>query len=422
VKRRPSLESRIGLNAANFFLAEMVGVAIPLLSTFLRQSGWSYETIGIATALSGLAVFLVQTPAGIVVDHLAHRRTLLAAASLVLGVCFGLIPCVPPHWWLIDPLLFCAGAANAFFAPLLGALALGLVGHAALSKTVGVNQGWNHAGNIAAALSAMILATWSSLSSVFVAMAVCSILAAASVFIIRGSELNSRRASGVTTNGDGPSHSIGLWELLKDRRVLILFVSTALFHLANAPVMPLVALYVKHLKGTDQQVAEVVLTAQVVMIPVALSAGWLCERWGRKPVFAIGLLVLPLRIFLYTLAHDPQTLVLLQTLDGVGAGIYGVLIVAMCADLTRGKGHFNALSGLIATALAAGGVVGPLVAGILVEHLGFVVALDAFALIAIIAASLFLFSMPETRFSGPGRELAEAGSMWAGPKKEVAIE
>ena len=99
------------------------------------------------------------------------------------------------------------------------------------------------------------------------------------------------------------------------------------------------------------------------MVPVALITGWLCERWGRKPIFAIGFLVLPLRIFLYTLARDPRTLVALQALDGIGAGIYGVAIVAICADLTRGKGHFNALSGLIATALSVGGVVGPLCSG-----------------------------------------------------------
>jgi MFS family permease len=87
----------------------------------------------------------------------------------------------------------------------------------------------------------------------------------------------------------------------------------------------------------------------------------------------------------------------LQALDGIGAGVYGVAIVAMCADLTRWKGHFNALSGLIATALAVGGVVGPLGSGLLVEHLGFIVAFDAFALIAMIAAYLFVFWMPETR-------------------------
>lgn len=140
-----------------------------------------------------------------------------------------------------------------------------------------------------------------------------------------------------------------------------------------------------------------VLVAQTVMIPVALLTGWLCGRWGRKPVFAIGFAVLPLRIFLYSLTSHPGTLVALQALDGIGAGIYGVAVVAICADLTQGKGRFNALSGLIATALSVGGVVGPLASGLLVQHLGFNMAFYVFAGIAAVAAGLFVLFMPETR-------------------------
>ncbi len=91
----------------------------------------------------------------------------------------------------------------------------------------------------------------------------------------------------------------------------------------------------------------VVLVAQVVMIPVALAAGWLCDSWGPKWVFGIGLVALPVRIFLYTLTQDPWMLVALQALDGIGAGVYGVVIVAICADLTKGKGGFNALFGMM---------------------------------------------------------------------------
>jgi len=93
-------------------------------------------------------------------------------------------------------------------------------------------------------------------------------------------------------------------------------------------------------------------------------------------------IVLPLRIFLYSLARTPELLIALQALDGIGAGIYGVAVVAMCADLTRGKGRFNALTGLIATALSVGGVIGPLGSGFLVQHLGFNVAFYVFAGIA----------------------------------------
>ena len=405
-----SLQSRIGLNAANFFLAEVTGVVMPFLSTFLQNRHWRYDAIGLATALAGLGVFLMQTPAGFIVDGFSKRRTLLAGASLLLGACYGLLPILPAHWWLIDPLLFIAGTGNAFFTPLLGALALGLVGHTALSRTMGWNQGWNHAGNIAAALIAMVLVSCFHLSAIFYAVTIVSILAAASVFLIRPNELDERRATGATT-GEGKSRPVSLPELFRDRRVVILFAATALFHLANAPVMPLVALYVKHLHGSDRQVAAVVLVAQTVMIPVALLTGWLCDRWGRKPVFAIGFIALPLRIFLYSLTTHPGVLVALQALDGIGAGIYGVAIVAMCADLTRGKGRFNALAGLIATALSVGGVIGPLGSGFLVQHLGFKMAFYAFAAVAAIGAVLFVGFMPETGPAGSAarRPAHEAG-------------
>ncbi len=399
----PSLQSQIGLNAANFFLAEITGVVLPFLATFLAGRGWRDDAIGIAVAAGGLGVFLMQTPSGILVDRVRRRRTLLAGASLALGLCYGLLPLLPSQWWVVDPLLFVAGVAQAFFVPLLGALALALVGHAGLSRMMGHNQGWNHAGNLAAALLAIGLVTWFGVPSIFYAVTAVSLLAASSVFLIREQELDEARASGASEGGAGregrdekEEKKTTLFTLMRDRRILTLFAATALFHLANAPVMPLVGLYIDRLGGSGTQVAAVVLVAQAVMIPVALAAGWLCEHWGRKPVFAIGFIALPLRIFLYSLTSDPWMLVALQALDGIGAGIYGVVIVSICADLTRGKGGFNALQGLIATALSIGGVIGPLAAGFMVQHLGFAAAFYVFAAIAALAAVIFIVLMPET--------------------------
>jgi MFS family permease len=395
--KQPSRQSLFGLNATNFFLAEVLGVVLPFLAKFLAERGWRDDAVGIALATAGLGVFLMQTPAGFIVDRVRQRRALVIVSSIVLGMCYGLLPLVPAKWWTIDPLLFASGIGGAFFAPLLGALALGLVGHDGLNRTMGSNQAWNHAGNIAAALIAMVIVGWWGITSVFYAVFVVSVLAAGSVLLIRTDELDERRASGISGDHDGRDKPVGFWDLMRDRPVAILFAATALFHFANAPVMPLVGLYIAKLGGTDRQVAAVVLVAQTVMIPVALATGWLCDRWGRKPIFAIGFIVLPLRIFLYSLTTNPWTLVALQSLDGLGAGIYGVAVVAMCADLTRGKGRFNALSGLIATALSIGGVIGPLSAGFLVQHLGFATAFYVFAAIAAVGAVLFVGWMPETR-------------------------
>jgi MFS family permease len=68
----------------------------------------------------------------------------------------------------------------------------------------------------------------------------------------------------------------------------------------------------------------------------------------------------------------------------------------MSADLTHGKGGFNTLMGLFATALAVGGVVGPLLTGVLIQHLGFAMMFILFAVLAAAGALWFQFLVPET--------------------------
>jgi predicted MFS family arabinose efflux permease len=95
-----SLRSVVGLNAASFFLAEITGVVMPFLGAYLKGTQWSETAIGVAIFFAGLGVFLMQTPAGIVVDLVRQRRTLLAGASILLGLCYGMLPLVPaqPAW------------------------------------------------------------------------------------------------------------------------------------------------------------------------------------------------------------------------------------------------------------------------------------------------------------------------------------
>jgi len=387
--------SLFGLNAANFFQAEMVGVILPILNAFLKQANWRYDAIGFATAAAGLGTLLFQAPAGWLTDKLTCRRSLFAAVALITGTCFAVIPLVPKTAPWIDSLLFLSGAAQSFFGPLLGAIALALAGHKCLTRVMGSNQSWNHIGNIVAAVIAMGLVSTLGLTSIFYSVGACSLLAGAAVLLIREKDLDERIAAGFTHEEAASKSS---WTcLLKDRTIQFLMLSIFLFHLANAPILPTVALYVKKLGGSDNWMTATVLTAQLVMVPVALLAGRFCDSWGRKPVMAIAFWVLPLRIASYSLVRAPSSLVWLQGLDGVGAGIYGVAVVSVRGDLTRGKGGFNTLTGLFATALAIGGVIGPLVSGLLVQHLGFKTTFYAFATLAAIGAAVFTKFVPETK-------------------------
>ncbi len=139
------------LNAANFFQAEMVGVILPVLNAFLREANWRYDSIGFATAAAGLGTLICQAPAGWLTDRLTCRRALFAVVALLTGALFMTLPIAPrtPVW--TDSLLFLSGVTGCFFAPLFGALALALAGYRHLNRVMGLNQGWNHAGNIVAA-------------------------------------------------------------------------------------------------------------------------------------------------------------------------------------------------------------------------------------------------------------------------------
>jgi predicted MFS family arabinose efflux permease len=299
--------------------------------------------------------------------------------------------------------LLLSGASQAFFTPLLAALALALVGHDHLSRMIGPNRVWNNVGHIVAAISAMIIVSTLGTASIFAGVFVVSLLAAASCALIRPDELARHRhrapESPASASERPRGDSVNWKALFTDKRVILLIVSTALFQLSNAPVIPLVALYIKSLHGSDELIGALVLVAQTAMIPFVLLSGRLCERWGRRPLFAIGFLVMPVRILLCSLTDQPHVLVAIQSLEGIGAGIECVVVASICADLTREHGGFNALIGLVATPL--GGVLGPLLTGVLVQHFGFVASFRVFAVIATVGAAVFICFMPETL---PGRK------------------
>src|SRR5205814_631770 len=122
---------------------------------------------------------------------------LLAASSLLVGVCFALLPLRPDSRVWVFALLAAAALGQPLFGPLINALTLGLAGHAGLNRAVGVNEGWNHAGNFAAALTAMGLVSQLPVTSVFLAVTAASVLAAGCALLIRPGERDDNRTTGL---------------------------------------------------------------------------------------------------------------------------------------------------------------------------------------------------------------------------------
>ena len=77
--------------------------------------------------------------------------------------------------------------------------------------------------------------------------------------------------------------------------------------------------------------------------------------WGARPIFLVAMAVLPVRGVLFTLHRPaPTPWWRIQLLDGVAAGIFGVISVLIASDLMRGTGRFNFAQGLMALSVGIG--------------------------------------------------------------------
>ena len=247
------------------------------------------------------------------------------------------------------------------------------------------------------------------LGPVFAALAILAVLA------IPGDAIDHERARGVE-EGEKPAIGKAGWRVIAGCRPLMVFALCALlFHFANAPLLPLVGqkLAQANPDWATAMMSSCIVAAQLVMLPVAVLAGRFADRWGRKPVLLIGFAILPVRAVLYTLSDDPAWLIGVQLLDGIGAGIYGVLLPLVVADLMRGTGHYTLALGVVASAQAIGASVSGLAAGVVVDHLGYGPAFLGLGAAAAAALMTLFLMLPETGGSGHeagGKSAALMGS------------
>jgi MFS family permease len=397
------------LDALNFFLADVRGGLGPYLAIYLLvERGWDEASIGVVMSIAAVAEIVAQAPAGALVDAIRAKRALMVAAAIAVTAASLALPWLSTFWTVAGS-QGTAHAAGVVFGPAIAAVTLGAVGRQAFSQRIGRNEAFNHAGNALAAVTAGASAYMWGPIVVFYLLAAMALASLVSVLTIPANAIDHDLARGLD---DAPSERhrsthrqpSGFQVLLTCRPLLIFAVCVLLFHLANAAMLPLVgqklALQDKNL-GTSLMAACIV-AAQIVMVPMAMLVGLKADRWGRKPLFLAGLLVLPIRGVLYTFSDNPYWLVSVQLLDGVGAGIYGAIFPIIVADVMRGTGRFNVAQGAVITAQGIGAALSTTLAGLVVVHAGYSAAFITLGGVAAIGAAVFLLAMAETQGRGPG--------------------
>lgn len=400
---RPSRRSERSLDWFTFFVANLQAGFGPFVSVYLTSERWTQTDIGLVLTIGGIAGLVLQIPGGAIVDASEQKRAVAAWSVLLVGLsalALALSPAFPAILaaWLVH------AAASSTLTPALAAISLGLAGHGRLARRLGRNASFGSLGNAVAAGVMGAIGYLVSNQAVFI---VTAALAAPALLALRGvvvQEIDPH--AGETQAESAPPRGLAHWRaFLANRTLYLLFLCMALFHLANAAMLPLVGsvLTLRSSESPTLLIAACIVVPQVLVTLFSPLVGRLAQSWGRRPLLLIAFAMLPLRGICFAYIQEEYLFVAVQTLDGVSAAIVGVLVSLIVADATRKSGHFALAQGVIGTGMGIGASVSTLFAGQLADRFGSGSAFLGLAAVGGLAFAVVLLAMPETKYTLPGR-------------------
>jgi MFS family permease len=377
----------------NVFTGDIQGGLGPFLGTWLAETGdWSPARVGFVTTLVGFGALLLSGPAGALVDRVGRPRLLIAVAcAAILGGTLLILPAQSFLAVLAAQLL--AAAGGVLLLPAITELTLGIVGKDRFPKQQGRNQAFNHLGILIAAGFISFGTGHFGPAVAFWVLGVMAILAVAAALTTPGHCYNARRANGWKEDDpeDKPERATTR-SILSNRKLLVLAVALALFNLGNGGMLTLLG---QKLVAADVDAtawtARYVMVAQLVMIPVALLAGSLADKRGRRKLLLVALAVLPVRAALSAYIDDPLWLISAEILDGVASGIVGVAVPVVVADLTWGSGRTQTALGTVNAVQGIGGALSAWYGGLAQSMLGWTGCFLALGVPALLALALVIW-------------------------------
>jgi MFS family permease len=190
------------LDAVNFLLADVRGALGPYLNVFLvTQQHWSQSEVGLVTTIGGLLGLVVQTPIGAAIDETRAKRGAIVLGLVVLGIGAAIIFTWPRFWpvAIANSLMAIVGDV---FGPAVAALTLGLYARKQLARRMGRNSAFDHAGNVAIAVTAGAVGYVFSQRAVFLLVPVFALLAAIAVLSIPARAIDLDRARDLDRDPD----------------------------------------------------------------------------------------------------------------------------------------------------------------------------------------------------------------------------
>jgi DHA1 family bicyclomycin/chloramphenicol resistance-like MFS transporter len=185
-------------------------------------------------------------------------------------------------------------------------------------------------------------------------------------------------------------------EIAKPRLFLVTLVgATALGPLAMQIFLPSLPLIQTDL-GVSAATAQLVLSVSIVAIAFSLLIyGPLSDRFGRRPLLILGLVLFLVGSLVGTLAPNIAILIAGRTIQAVGGAAGMVLTRTIIRDV-YGRERAASMIAYVTTAMVIAPMLAPAIGGIINDHFGWRANFAFVALAGILVTVLVVARLPET--------------------------
>ena len=397
-KRKNATRTRHGLDALNFFVADVQTGFGPFVAVYLTAHKWTQIDIGLVFTAGALVGLFFQVPGGALIDAVKSIRLVAALAITAIALSAAAVAAWPTFPVVLASRLVQA-SASCVLGPAIVAMSLGVVRRTDAPRRLGRNASFASAGTALAAGGMGICGYFWSTTAVFYLSAVLAIPALIAITRIDDREIDTKRAHGADTDETtlgAPPAPPAIW---RNWPLLVFALCMVLFQMANAGILPLVGSIVT-LRANHSAtilIAVALVVPQLIVAALSPAVGRTAQSWGRRPLLLIAFVALPIRAVLSAFVTDPRVLVGVQLLDGISAAVLGVLIPLVIADVTRATGRFNLAQGVVGCAVGLGAAASTTLIGYVADHYGSSNAFLATAMLGSIGLLVVFLAYPETR-------------------------
>lgn len=346
-----------------------VSIVVPVLPLVVEGYGLSRAGGGMLLSSFALGRLGFDLLAGVLGDRFGIRR--MALLACVVTVAASVVAAMTPSYPLLLGARVVQGAGSALYMTVAMSQVITMAPEGQVGRLLAIYQGVMLAGvSFGPTVGGLVTAVW-GIAGPFALYAVFGVMGAA----VALRWMPARPAAGGAVSGRVGARGPQIRRLLRDRTFLLVLVAAFAVFATRAGIgNTLVPLLAAERLGFSQTAIGLLLTCSAMgNLAVVTHAGRTVDRSGRRFTLRLGLWISVPVTFALALVTAPWMLFVLTASLGAVKGYAGVVPGAVLSDLAAPEIRGTAV-GIQRMTTDFGLLAGPVLAGAMADHLGYMSA------------------------------------------------